>query len=87
MCRSKCVCVHTCMRTYMRERKRNFASHTTEFELFPKGCGKSLKDFKHLNEMIRFVCLKCFSSCSVETGLKSSEGHVGIMQMRNNGQD
>lgn len=69
-----------------REREGDFASHPTEFGCFPKSHRKSLKDFRQINETIRFVCLKCFSGCSVQKGPKSREGCVGMMQVRNKGQ-
>lgn len=54
---------------------------------FLRDTGKSLKVFRKINEMIRFVCWKCCSGCRVENELKGSEGCVGITQERNDDQD
>lgn len=44
-----------------------------------------MKDLRQINEMIKFVCLKCLSGCSVESGLESCEVYVGVIPVRNNG--
>ena len=70
-----------------REKERDFASHTTLKNLnFFLDHGKPLTDFRRINEMIRFVCLKCCSGCSVHNGSEGSEG-LEEAKSRNDGQD
>lgn len=85
VCMLTCACAHAYMRE--REKERDFVSLTKEVELFPKGHGKSWTDFRQMSEMIGFVRVKCGSGGSVENGLESGEGCVGISQVRSSGQD